>query len=66
MAHPLLLGLALLRYNRAGTWLRLRRSCWLGLPTSFKLTHPPSGGRGIKGEGFPFESITALLGFFSR
>eukprot|EP00959_Pyramimonas_sp_CCMP1952_P342741 7180194-Pyramimonas_sp.AAC.1 len=30
MALPILLGLSLLRYNRAGAWLRLRRSCWLG------------------------------------
>eukprot|EP00959_Pyramimonas_sp_CCMP1952_P220272 4605401-Pyramimonas_sp.AAC.1 len=37
MAHPLLLGLSLLGYNRAGAWLRLRRSCWLGLPPPFKL-----------------------------
>eukprot|EP00959_Pyramimonas_sp_CCMP1952_P230383 4816573-Pyramimonas_sp.AAC.1 len=37
MARPLLLGLSLLRYNRAGARLRLRRSCWLGLPTPFKL-----------------------------
>eukprot|EP00959_Pyramimonas_sp_CCMP1952_P391604 8206435-Pyramimonas_sp.AAC.1 len=40
MARPLLLGLSLLRYNRAGAGLRLRRSCWLGLPT-FKLGSGP-------------------------
>eukprot|EP00959_Pyramimonas_sp_CCMP1952_P069074 1442207-Pyramimonas_sp.AAC.1 len=28
MAHPLLLGLSLARYNRAG-------ACWLGLPAPF-------------------------------
>eukprot|EP00959_Pyramimonas_sp_CCMP1952_P404100 8467553-Pyramimonas_sp.AAC.1 len=33
----LLLGLSLLRYNRAGAGLRLRRNCWLGFPTPFKL-----------------------------
>eukprot|EP00959_Pyramimonas_sp_CCMP1952_P452697 9467025-Pyramimonas_sp.AAC.1 len=37
MAHPLLLGLSLLRCNSAGTWLRLMRNCWLDLPTPFKL-----------------------------
>eukprot|EP00959_Pyramimonas_sp_CCMP1952_P372465 7800059-Pyramimonas_sp.AAC.1 len=36
MAHPFLLGLSLLRYSRAGVWLRLVR-CWLGLPAPFKL-----------------------------
>eukprot|EP00959_Pyramimonas_sp_CCMP1952_P047318 987610-Pyramimonas_sp.AAC.1 len=37
MARPLLLGLSLLQYNRAGGGLRLRRSCWLSFPTRFKL-----------------------------
>eukprot|EP00959_Pyramimonas_sp_CCMP1952_P042027 878794-Pyramimonas_sp.AAC.1 len=32
------LGLSLLRCNRAGAGLRLRQSCWLGLPTPFKLS----------------------------
>eukprot|EP00959_Pyramimonas_sp_CCMP1952_P038602 808016-Pyramimonas_sp.AAC.1 len=30
----LLLGLSLLRYNRVGYGLRLRRSIWLGLPSN--------------------------------
>eukprot|EP00959_Pyramimonas_sp_CCMP1952_P380949 7981747-Pyramimonas_sp.AAC.1 len=33
----LLLGLSLLRYNRVGYGIRLRRSIWLGLPPPFKL-----------------------------
>eukprot|EP00959_Pyramimonas_sp_CCMP1952_P204657 4279536-Pyramimonas_sp.AAC.1 len=43
MASPLILGLSLLRYDRAGAWRRLRRSCWLGLPAPFKL----GGGAGL-------------------
>eukprot|EP00959_Pyramimonas_sp_CCMP1952_P136778 2862187-Pyramimonas_sp.AAC.1 len=31
------LGLSLLRYNRAGAALRLRRSFWTGLPAPLKL-----------------------------
>eukprot|EP00959_Pyramimonas_sp_CCMP1952_P321685 6731418-Pyramimonas_sp.AAC.1 len=33
----LLQALSLLQYNRAGAGFRLKRSCWLGLPTHFKL-----------------------------
>eukprot|EP00959_Pyramimonas_sp_CCMP1952_P462543 9483427-Pyramimonas_sp.AAC.1 len=36
MARRPLLGVSLLRYNRAGAGLRLRRSRWLGLPSPFK------------------------------
>eukprot|EP00959_Pyramimonas_sp_CCMP1952_P206772 4324424-Pyramimonas_sp.AAC.1 len=41
MAHPLLLGLSLLRYNRAGAWLRLRQSCWLASPLQTLSPSPP-------------------------
>eukprot|EP00959_Pyramimonas_sp_CCMP1952_P393833 8252364-Pyramimonas_sp.AAC.1 len=37
MASLYALGLSLLRYSRAEAWLRLRRSCWRGLPAPFKL-----------------------------
>eukprot|EP00959_Pyramimonas_sp_CCMP1952_P269839 5641727-Pyramimonas_sp.AAC.1 len=36
MASPLIPGLSLPRHNTAGAWLRLKRSCWLGLPAPFQ------------------------------
>eukprot|EP00959_Pyramimonas_sp_CCMP1952_P088799 1857891-Pyramimonas_sp.AAC.1 len=47
MGRLLLLGLSLL--HRAGAWLRLRRSCWSGLPTPFKLSWPSWGHPGHPG-----------------
>eukprot|EP00959_Pyramimonas_sp_CCMP1952_P164938 3447751-Pyramimonas_sp.AAC.1 len=61
MVHPLLRGLPLLRYSRAGAWLRIRRSCWLGLPAPFKL----SGGRGALWE-LSWEPLGTLWGFSSE
>eukprot|EP00959_Pyramimonas_sp_CCMP1952_P260492 5446956-Pyramimonas_sp.AAC.1 len=37
MVRPLLPGLSLTRYNRAGAGLRLRRSCWFCFPAPVKL-----------------------------
>eukprot|EP00959_Pyramimonas_sp_CCMP1952_P304076 6363994-Pyramimonas_sp.AAC.1 len=49
-------GLSLRRYSKADYELRLRRNCWLGLPTPFKL----GSGAGLWWSALPFTILGTI------